>query len=158
MTTFKPMATHTTGPRPIGQLVAVATPEMKLIQSHANRVAAADLTVSRLFGAPLNLHCRVANVFFDRVLIQADSAAWAVKARYLSLQIVDTLNRQAGRQRFSACTVKVAVAQSAATSRPVKKRDLSPAARKCLLDFARHSPDEDLKRAAQALARSESKD
>ncbi len=136
------------------QLVALATPEMDLIKAHAKRITNADRAVSGLFGAPLNLHCRVANIFSDRVLIQADSAAWAVKARYLSRQIVDTLNRQTGERRYSTCTVKVTTIPASTITRVVEKRELTAVARAALLDFAAYSRDESLKLATKALARS----
>ena len=97
-------------------------------------------------------HMRVANLRYDTLILQVDSAAWAARLRYL---VPDLLKRlQQLPALASLAEIRLRIAPASEQPRPVRhKREMSVTASDVLLDAAKAASDPELRDALARLAR-----
>jgi hypothetical protein len=73
--------------RRIGQVISASGGTLTALVDHAKRLSELDRALAPLLGAELACHCRVADFRGGRLVVMADSAAWATRLRYHTPQI-----------------------------------------------------------------------
>lgn len=63
--------------------------------AHARRLEALDEGLRAFLGAPLQRHCRLANLRDGILVVHADSPAWSTRLRYQERQILAYMRRAA---------------------------------------------------------------
>lgn len=66
----------------VTKILLNSTSHIRTLLAHAARLEALTVLVCNALPAPLNQHCRVANVRDDVLVLHADSAVWASKLHY----------------------------------------------------------------------------
>ncbi|MDX1497063.1 MAG: DUF721 domain-containing protein [Salinisphaeraceae bacterium] len=100
--------------------------------------------------APLHEHVQLANIREGRLILTADSNAWASKLRYLSPDLLQRL--QAAGWPCQRIEVKVAPVYAPPRIRKIK-RSIPDSARRLLLQTADHIDDPDIAATLKKLAR-----
>jgi hypothetical protein len=57
--------------------------------------------------APLNIHCKLANITDDTVIMHADSSAWAARLRYSIPEILNIMHNQLNTINVKSIRIKV---------------------------------------------------
>lgn len=68
--------------RSVDHVISTASGTLGLLTEHARRIAALNETLSPALGPDLAAHCRVADFRDARLVLLADSPAWATRLRY----------------------------------------------------------------------------
>lgn len=78
----------------VTKILLNSTSHMRDLLAHVSRIEDLNILVRNLLPAPLDQHCRIANVRGDVLILHADSAAWASKLHYqipiLQLQLAES--------------------------------------------------------------------
>ena len=78
----------------VTKILLNSSSHLRTLLAHAARLEALTVLVCNALPAPLNQHCRVANVRGDVLVLHADSAVWASKLHYqlpvLQLRLAET--------------------------------------------------------------------
>lgn len=94
------------GPKPLGGLLAHASGDLGRLIEEARRLARATELLRARLPAPLDEHSRVAGLAGGVLVIQADSAAWASRLRFVTREVAEAVAPVLGR----VTRVRVAVA------------------------------------------------
>lgn len=87
----------TGGPKPLGGLLAHASGDLGRLIEEARRLARATEVLRARLPAPLNEHSRVASLAGGVLVLQADSAAWASRLRFVTREMAEALAPVLGR-------------------------------------------------------------
>lgn len=142
-----------TGSRPAAVTRLLGRGPLALVlQRTAELGHATDLLRARL-GAPLGDHCQVANWRDDTLVVQADSAAWASRLRFLAPKILAALSEIQGGLRLRK--LKVIVRPSHQTPDDTRPRHFRLSARSASLlrDVGNSTADAALREALLRLSR-----
>lgn len=135
--------------RRLTELFRHAGPEQHRLLHKAQRLQLMQKQLSRLLPDELAPHVQVSNLHETRLVLCADSNAWATRLRYLSADLLSQL-RKAG---WSCQRIDVKVAANYAPPPAHKvQRNISPAARRLLRQTAQHLDDPDLAASLEKLA------
>lgn len=86
-------------PQRLDQVLTAPTGRLGAITSHARRLAELDALVRLCLGDELAAHCRLADLRSGRLVLAADTPAWATRLRYHTPEI---------RQKLAAAGLTVA--------------------------------------------------
>lgn len=138
-------------PKHIHNLLSPGSGQLGSIINQIRLLQQLSSTVAALLPAPLGEHCYVAAVMDGRLILHADSAAWATRIRYLGPKLTASLKHQHGCQWLRDIHVKVRPA-AASPGRdipaPGPGRDVQPAP-----DPAAGKTAPDIQHALERLAR-----
>ena len=136
-------------PRPLAELLRSAGSNQQQLLKKAGRLQQLQTKLQKLLPADLATHVQLANLRGDRLVLTADSSAWASRLRYLSADLLLQLRTDGWRcQRID---VKVAPLLQAPPSTNVK-RSLSAASRRLLRQTAEHIGDPEIAATLQKIA------
>lgn len=136
-------------PRPLAELLHSASGNQQKLLQKAGRLQQLQSQLHRLLPADLATHVQLANLRGDRLVLTADSSAWASRLRYLSADLL--LQLRTNGWRCQRIDVKVAPLIQAPPSANVK-RSLSSASRRLLRQTAKHIDDPEMAATLQKLA------
>jgi hypothetical protein len=80
-----------TKPQRLDQVLTAPTGRLGAIASHARRLAELDALVRLCLGDELAAHCRLADLRSGRLVLAADTSAWATRLRYHTPEIREKL-------------------------------------------------------------------
>ncbi len=66
-----------------------------------------NLKLCSYLPAPLNSHCKLANITDDTVIMHADSSAWAARLRYCIPEILNIMHNQLNTINIKSIRIKV---------------------------------------------------
>ncbi len=102
-------------PQRLDQVLSAPTGRLGAITSHARRLTELDALVRLCLGDELAAHCRVADLRSGRLVLAADTPAWATRLRYHTPEI---------RQKLAAAGLTVAECRVVVA--PPPPRDAEP--------------------------------
>ncbi len=93
-TSVRELVSHTAGP-------------LHGLLRRARDLERVDGLIRQHLGAPLNRHCRLANLTPHTVILHADSPVWSARLRYRTPEILALLRRQLGHPGLRQAQVRV---------------------------------------------------
>ena len=104
-------------PQRLDQVLTAHTGRLGAIASHARRLAELDALVRLCLGDDLAAHCRLADLRSGRLVLAADTPAWATRLRYHTPEI---------REKLAAAGVSVAECRVVVTPPPAPDVEPGP--------------------------------
>lgn len=145
-------------PRPARKFLASAGGSLSALTEHSRHLRHVDDLLRQWLDPRLIGHCRVANIADDRLILHAESSAWATMLRYQCPRLLAGLQTQPGLERLRDVRVKIApLAAAGAGGRP-PRRYLSPKAAQLLRSVADSTDAPALEQALRRLANHEKVD
>lgn len=123
----------------------------RLIQ-HAQTLDGLNRALAQFLPAPLNQHCRIANVKKHSILLQADSAAWHIRLRYQIPQLLDFFKNKSGLHDLREIKLRIEPVARSDGSPTTRRAHLSPSAAASLRNLAQSMSDTGLREALLRLA------
>jgi hypothetical protein len=87
------MSTRKPSAQPLARLLETRSGALARIIHHSDLLRRLAVTVSGALPDPLRMHCRVANLKGNLLVIQTDSPTWSVRLRYHIPVLLDHLRR-----------------------------------------------------------------
>ena len=78
-------------PITIHKLLSATSGDVASLITHARRLARYSHWLASILPPPLGQHCVVADIQGNKLIIGVDSAAWATKIRFLSIEIIEKI-------------------------------------------------------------------
>jgi hypothetical protein len=110
-------------PQRLDQVLTAPTGRLGAITSHARRLAELDALIRLCLGDELAAHCRLADLRSGRLVLAADTPAWATRLRYHTPEIRQKL--AAAGLTVAECRVVVAPPPPARDPGPMQRPDMS---------------------------------
>jgi hypothetical protein len=120
---------------------------------HSLRLKQLDYAIKALLPEELASHCRIANLRKNRVVMQADSTAWATRLRYQTPEILKQLQEYNALQGIKSIQVTVAPASKPRGKTRRQARPLSEQNARIIRSAAESLADPELAAALRRLAR-----
>lgn len=89
----------------LGELLKIG--DLQRLCAHAERLQRATKMLHNNLGPPLDQHCQVANIKEDKLVLHADSSAWAARLRFHVSTMLNTLGQYPEFSHIRAIRVKV---------------------------------------------------
>jgi len=145
---------HHDGPERLSRLLAPEGDGLGSLVRRAGLLAHASRVLAAHLPSPLGSHCRVANVEGSTVVVQADSAAWAVRLRFMAPTVCDALSPLFAGPTLRHVKVSVCPPVAVAPVQPSDKRPALTAESARVLELAAEAvADPGLKDALRRLSR-----
>ena len=145
---------HRDGPERLSRLLAPEGDGLGSLVRRAGLLAHASRVLAARLPSPLGGHCRVASVEGSTVVVQADSAAWAVRLRFMAPTVRTALSGLFPGPTLRQVKVSVCTPVAMAPVQPPDKRPvLTPESARALELAAEAVADPGLKDALRRLSR-----
>lgn len=145
--------------RSVGRIVSRPGGALAPLLRRATPLAALDQALARFLGAPLDGHCRLANLLpapgamAHTAVLQAESPVWAARLRFQAPAIAEWLRREHGMPRLRSVHVRVRPGAQGPDTRPARPARMTPTAADGIRSAASGVKGEALKAALLRLAR-----
>jgi hypothetical protein len=124
------------GPERLSHLLTPGGDGLGRLVRHADLLARASALVAGRLPPPLGDHCRVADVEGGTVVVQADSAAWAARLRFMTPAVRDALAPLLAGSVVKQVKVTVASPRPPTAAQPTGRRPPLTAESALLLERA----------------------
>ena len=111
-----------------------------------------DEALQQLLGPSLAGHCRVANITRDSLVLQAASAAWGSRLRYLAPSLLQQLSKRLGWNEVKHTKVQVRPEAFPEREKPARRAHLSRKSAAMLREVAENTEDPRLRDALLRLS------
>jgi hypothetical protein len=91
--------------------------------------------------APLNVHCKLANITDDTVIMHADSSAWAARLRYSIPEILNIMRNQLNTINIKSIRIKVMFPDKKSHTNTGRTLTISKQTARLLADCAKSTTD-----------------
>ena len=81
-------------------------PPLQFIVRKANQIAVLEKLLNEILPKKIASHCHVMNIFNETLLLQLDSAAFAVRVRYLTPTLLEQLNQKKVKITVIRCCIR----------------------------------------------------
>ncbi len=138
-------------PQRLDQVLTAPTGRLGAIASHARRLAELDALVRLCLGDELAAHCRLADLRSGRLVLAADTPAWATRLRYHTPELRQKL--AAAGMTVAECRIVVAPPPPTRPADPSQRPNMSAGSASALNATAESIRDPALAAALRRLAR-----
>lgn len=144
--------TRSLKPQPLAKLLRSKDRHLSALTERGLLLARLTESVRNHLPLPCADHCRVANLYDDRLVVAVDSPAWSARLRFHAPELTRRLQRQHG---LGIRQIRVVVSPSIETVVPRQRvrRDLSHKSARLLQQTAEGITDPGLRAALLRLAR-----
>lgn len=136
----------------VSELVAQPTTRLQRLVLRARRLQALDRAFRERIGAPLNHHCRVANVEGDTATLHVDSPVWASRVRFLGPAVLGHLRELCAQPGLRSLSIRVRPPNCEAAAAPRRGAGLPAEAAALLRSVAQETADPGLRGVLLRLA------